>query len=142
LSKIKDFIFARKAEINEQIRLLKQELNEIKIIENTLAASLEVNSGQPVKAQRFEDTEKQGLTIKERILAILKDNPDGMTSSKLLEEINSRYQEEIPRWSLSPQLSRLKQENRISVDGKKWKIPMSYEQIIETSPPVIKGMFE
>lgn len=55
---------------------------------------------------------KRGIiTIKEMCLSILSDGP--LSAADLMIEIRNRYELDVPRTSLSPQLSRLKQDGRV-----------------------------
>ncbi|MET4388571.1 chromosome segregation ATPase [Bradyrhizobium sp. F1.4.3] len=71
----------------------------------------------------IDETQAKNLpTIKEAILKVLEDHPDGMTALEILAEINTRFfAGRIARTSLSPQLSRLKDDDqKIGLKGTKW----------------------
>jgi hypothetical protein len=54
-----------------------------------------------------------GPTIKEAILKVLLEHPNGMKAGDLLTEINTRFFDgQIERTSFSPQMSRLKNKDR------------------------------
>jgi hypothetical protein len=59
-------------------------------------------------------------TIKEAVVSVLSTSLFGMTALEILDEINKRHGMDYPRTSLSPQLSRLKNEGIINKDGKVW----------------------
>jgi uncharacterized coiled-coil DUF342 family protein len=70
------------------------------------------------KKEKSETT----VTIKEAILQVLGDAPNGLTSPEILEAINDRFFEgTLPRTSMSPQLTRLKNDNhKIKARGDKY----------------------
>lgn len=77
-----------------KIRTLTKEIDDI---DKALAAI--------GKSERTEAT----VTIKEAVLQVLADAPNGMTSAELLEAINDRFFDgNLERTSMSPQLSRLR----------------------------------
>ena len=61
-------------------------------------------------------------TIKEAVLEVLKHKPEGMTALEILDQINERYfNGKYVRTSLSPQLSRLKNDDKkITLRGNRW----------------------
>ena len=59
-------------------------------------------------------------TIKQMILIVLEDYPKGIVALDILNEVNKRFDQEFPRTSLSPQLSRLRQSGDIHKSGKRW----------------------
>lgn len=62
-------------------------------------------------------------TLKQLAVRALQDHfPYGATANQLLAVFESHYAREIARESLSPQLSRLKDDNIIKLEGKLWKL--------------------
>ncbi|MES1180005.1 MAG: hypothetical protein ABUL43_02295 [Hyphomicrobium sp.] len=62
-------------------------------------------------------------TLKQLAVRALQDHfPYGATANQLLAVFRIAYGREIARESLSPQLSRLKDDNIIKLDGKLWKL--------------------
>jgi hypothetical protein len=61
-------------------------------------------------------------TIKQAVLQVLKHEPAGLTALEILAAINSQFFEhKILRTSLSPQLSRLKDNDRkVTLRGNRW----------------------
>lgn len=55
---------------------------------------------------------KSEITIKDAILLLLADAPQGLTSNELLTALNDRFFRELERTSMSPQLTRLKNKDR------------------------------
>lgn len=63
------------------------------------------------------------MTIKEAVVNVLEDAPSGFSALDILREINTRFGWDYARESLSPQLSRLKQEGHINLTGRTWHLP-------------------
>lgn len=64
-----------------------------------------------------------GKTIKERVLQLLERNPQGLTSSQILSNLNADGGQPVSRESLSPQLSRLRGDDRkIDLDQGVWSL--------------------
>ena len=62
------------------------------------------------------------VTIKEAVIAILADAGHGMTALEILPAVNARLGIDYPRTSLSPQLSRLKNDGKIERNGHEWSL--------------------
>lgn len=111
MSAIRAFIAKREKEIREQMRSLRSELDELKAIRKTLEPNLsaiERSSSPP------------GPTIKDMVKTVLAASPDGLSANAILQAIDGQYQVKIERTSLSPQLSRLRQEGDVVLDGGLW----------------------
>lgn len=86
-------------------------------------------SAFPFISQRLPNAPK---SIKEMVLVLLRENmPRGLTALEILEKINLRWWPHLPRTSLSPQLSRLKQRKEIQHENGMYRIPMN-----DDAPPV------
>lgn len=110
---LRDFIDSRETAIKEQIKALRAELAEIKLARQAL------NGG----AQDLQTSPNNSSpTIKEMVRTILDAAPSGLTAHQILEKINSDYGKDIERTSLSPQLSRLKSDNEVFLDGDMWML--------------------
>jgi hypothetical protein len=119
-------IEAQRAKIRKQISKLQEELEKLDYSEKQYRAS---GASMPQVDQidmRRADTDLlaprgpeplpggQQLkgTIKDRVLAILERNPDGMTSSQILNVLRISGLPTLARESLSPQLSRLRNHDQ------------------------------
>jgi hypothetical protein len=73
------------------------------------------------------------LTIKQLVLKALEEQFErGATANELLDFFRDVYgRGEIARTSLSPQLSRLKQDRQIILIGQKWSLPTAHNREIE-----------
>tara|TARA_B100000614_G_scaffold151374_1_gene134212 strand:- start:2710 stop:2970 length:261 start_codon:yes stop_codon:yes gene_type:complete len=74
-----------------------------------------------MKLETDEQVKRQ-LTIKEMVLELLAEVfPEGLTALEILERIQARWLPGLERTSLSPQLSRLKNEELIANVEGKWR---------------------
>jgi len=88
----------------------------------TKAVGLETDA-QPALSPQPAVESSPPSTIKEAVLHVLAEAPDGMTSQALLDEINTRFfSGRIERTSFSPQLSRLRGEHKVTRRGEIWEL--------------------
>lgn len=111
-----DFVVRRKAEIQEQIKALRAELNQLGEAEKLLSL--------PMSAvrQRVRVTKAGAPTLKEMALEVLRHEPNGADANSILQGVKERFGVDVPRSSMSPQLSRLGQEGRVLLDGLVWRL--------------------
>jgi hypothetical protein len=64
----------------------------------------------------------KAMTLKEAVVEILVQAGHGLTASEILHELNSRHGTDFERESLSPQISRLKNEGTLALSGKNWHL--------------------
>lgn len=107
---LRDFIAQRETEIRDLQKALKLELRELQVAK----AALE---GQPTAA-----TSPSGaaLTIKDMARQVLDGQPNGLNSSGILDGIKKLFDRDVERTSLSPQLSRLKDDKELVLNGEVW----------------------
>lgn len=106
---LRDFIAHREAEIRELQKALKVELRDLQLAKGAIdspATSPAPGSAAP--------------TIKEMAREILSGQPNGLNSSGILDGIKKTFGREIERTSLSPQLSRMKDDGEVVLDGDVW----------------------
>jgi sugar-specific transcriptional regulator TrmB len=118
---LRQFLSRREGEIVEQLKALERELAEIR----AAWAALQSEADAP--------SPKQSPTIKDMVRQILRGRPDGLRSRELLKEIQERFGVSIERTSLSPQLSRLRESEEITLVNGRWyslQIPLG-----ELAPP-------
>lgn len=108
---LRDFIAQREAEIRDQQKALKAELRDLQIVKNALESQ---NTSESSKVQGG------ALTIKEMARDVLSHQPNGLNSSGILDGIKKTFGRDVERTSLSPQLSRLKDEGELAFDGEVW----------------------
>jgi hypothetical protein len=105
---LRDFIAQRETEIRDQQKALKAELRELQIAKAALDGQVDApaNGATP--------------TIKEMAREVLSGMPNGLNSSGILDGIKKTFGREIERTSLSPQLSRLKDDGDLVLNGELW----------------------
>jgi hypothetical protein len=118
---LRDFIASRKAEIRDQQRALKTELKELLLAEAALDPQSEVTSAS---------TGLPPLTIKEMARQVLAGQPNGLNSSGILDAIKKMFDRDLERTSLSPQLSRLKEEGELVLNGDTWFTKENHDEWI------------
>lgn len=120
MTTLKSFMENRKSEILKQIEDLKSELAQLEIAQSAIK-----ESGKKYKnyiSQFNLYTENKPLTIKGMILKVLEQENAPLTAIEILNLINARFDKDIERTSLSPQLSRLKEEGSVLYDNKYWTL--------------------
>jgi len=133
MKKLKDFISARRTEIakalaplvdertklDSKIERLRSELAEI----DRAAEDVGLERTRPEAYLAAIRRHAPPLTIKQAVLAVLADHPNGLTALDILAEINRRFELGIVRTSLSPQLTRLKNDDqKIDINGSAWRL--------------------
>jgi len=105
------------SELQEKLDALYERLSRLDKAEAALnGKSLTAFKGAKPKPP----TPQTNLTIKQMVLIILKENPEGLTALDILSTINAHFNQSFARTSLSPQLSRLKGLNKIHKVNKHW----------------------
>jgi chromosome segregation ATPase len=127
MSKARDLLLNRRSEISGKVTPLVADIARLR---ETLAAKQSELSEWNAELEQIhsalraiEETEtKSQLTIKQAVVEVLKDHREGMTALEILAEINTRYfGGRLLRTSLSPQLSRLKNDDgKIELRGNNW----------------------
>tara|TARA_R110000868_G_scaffold14669_12_gene68000 strand:+ start:4111 stop:4614 length:504 start_codon:yes stop_codon:yes gene_type:complete len=120
---LKEFIAARRSELLSEIAVLQAEIDQLDAAEK--AALDVVGTVSEIKPERLVfrtqiRERKPSLTIKEMILNILRDNTAGLQASEIIERIGVLYGKRIPRTSMSPQLSRLKNDGELVLEDSNW----------------------
>jgi hypothetical protein len=118
LERLLDPLRRQQEEIAEKIRAYESELGEL---QNAAKAIGIVNRlHKPLGITRKATPP---LSIKEAVIEVLRDYPDGLIALDILAKINERFSMKLVRTSLSPQLSRLKQyDHKIEYDAGVWRL--------------------
>ncbi|KQU54880.1 hypothetical protein ASG72_04535 [Bosea sp. Leaf344] len=85
---------------------------------------------------------KRGIpekTIKEAVIEVLEVIGGGLTASDILAAINAKFGTDYPRTSLSPQLSRLKSEGKLTREGNLWSLALDGPKTIEPDHQTSEG---
>lgn len=134
--------------LRPQVKALELELNQVRnglrAMEGVIPIKGDVSSRNAViHHARAANPEVQHLTIKQLVVKALGEHlTGGATALELLDFFARKWgRVGIMRTSLSPQLSRLKDDGRIRLEGKVWKLnqgdfdPFDFEQMLETGSP-------
>ena len=116
---LRDFLEKRREEIRKMMEPLEAaseslraqlSANEIKL---RALAEEQSDIEKALRALGKRDASKVSVTIKDAILQILGDAPAGLTSREILVALNERFFDgALFRTSMSPQLTRLKNDDR------------------------------
>lgn len=142
---LKDFIARRRSELDAAEVVLQQQIDAIvseraQLLKAALAAGIEVvavagqaREGPSQSVPRSARVPEK--SIKEAVIEILTTQGKGMTAIDMLAEINQKFGTAYPRTSLSPQLSRLKNDGKIRRKGTIWRLAKCAPDKIEASDP-------
>lgn len=121
-------INAEVAGLRAEIAPLEFELRQVEaaiaLMTNVPANGLDASRNAVAHGARQANPEFQSMSMKQLVVqALTKHFPNGATAIEMLEFFALRWgRSEILRTSLSPQLSRLKDEGKIELRGKVWHI--------------------
>lgn len=145
MSKLRDMLIERQAELEEQISKLRaqlvpleEELDETKLARNAVEARVVLlpangNASSARSVNYFSQLPSgwpfRNWTMKQMVRKALEDDyPEGATARQLLDLFHKEWgRTDIIRSSLSPQLSRLKAEGEIWRKGLIWRLIDSAE---------------
>ena len=119
---LRAFIDRRLRELRDAETPLREHMNEIDRERKELEKTAKLIGMEGVYRQDAERAEAQKKTMKEAVVEILSAVPRGLTALDILRELNTRMNTTYPRTSLSPQLSRLKQEGKVTQSGIVWSL--------------------
>lgn len=121
MTTLRDFISTRESEIKAHIKVLRVELGELKVAKSALEPQ-----GSIVVTDSANPATK---TIKEMIRDVLKSSHQGLTSTEILFKINELFSKKIERTSLSPQLSRMKEDCEVTLHDNSWFLAVASQAI-------------
>jgi hypothetical protein len=150
MTSTREFLKAQKAALDAEIKPLEQKLADLRSemgdVEKALKAlgptEYEKSFRNAFFSFAYDDigqTAKGMLregTIKDFVVRVLSDRPEGMVAIDILAAINRRFGTEYPRTSLSPQLSRLKNEGILELDGLVWRLVKEKGPAVGPAEPV------
>ncbi len=111
---LREFISRREAEIRELRSQLLAELRELK------AAKTAIESGD--ETAPFKSDARREPTIKEMIISVLTERRGQGTAEQMISWILEDFGRSVLRSSLSPQMSRLKQDGKLRDVGGVWML--------------------
>lgn len=115
MTTLRDFLANRRSEIQTQLKALRAELREIE------AASSALQEGNDSFRSEVTASRRDRTTLKDMAIAVLTDRPEGLEANDVRDQIAERYNVQVKRESMSPQLSRLAKEGVIRRGGhNKW----------------------
>lgn len=130
---LRDFIAKRRSEIRSAIADLQRELLELDAAEAAANAAAHGVASAPVPRPHIFYGGGEALapskqpTIKDMVRDVLTGFPQGLDANDIINVVRDRFGVDVPRSSMSPQLSRLKSEGVIELDGKLWRLPQKTE---------------
>lgn len=153
LDHLKSSLVVRISELNAQLSLLQQELDEVLAAEAALPPRSSASSGSGYAssqasrnywAHNVAESPFASMTIKQLVRKALTERfPEGARAAELLHLFRGEWgRRDMQRSSLSPQLSRLKDEKALIVQNSVWRLPPSGEPTLlgeeaskENEPP-------
>lgn len=113
--KLRTYLETERASTLAEERALKEKLEDVRQLLRKLDAAIAILG----PAEPIGDVPR--LTIKQAVLQILEPiAPRGLTALSILERLRTQFSMDYPRESLSPQLSRLKGEGKVTLEGGLW----------------------
>jgi DNA-binding transcriptional ArsR family regulator len=152
---ISEFILRRRGELTgeaeplrERLRAIDSELRELKVAEDAIKrAPPSLLPPSPLfnsDPSYFMTGRAPRGAIKKAIVRTLAGHPDGLDAMSILSDINRRDGTDYERTSLSPQLSRLKADGIVTLNGNIWSlirnpllgaIPVPMAELDDDEPP-------
>jgi len=114
-----DYLMGRRAEIEAQIKTLKGELAEIRIAEAALTGGEPTRSA--VVGSQGSGIIREG-SIKDWVLKALAMLETPVTTDDIIGAVSIIGGPDVPRNSMTPQLSRLKSMGLIDLEGRHWRL--------------------
>lgn len=116
------------AKINAKITTAQAELEDLR----NAAKAIGIVKGLPTASRPITRRTQPEVTIKEAALSVLAEFPEGLIALDLLRKINEQFGLNIVRSSLSPQLTRLKNDGKIINSGSLWLLTRSPDLFLDT----------
>ena len=76
-----------------------------------------------------EDESTEPRNVREQVLAVLEDYPEGLPSREIAERVNNRFGREIKSSNMSWHLSHLKRDGELVLENNLWQIPSLQSQL-------------
>jgi hypothetical protein len=116
---IRNFITDRPTEIAREIADLERELKELDRAERALGGGSKA-AATPESADRQQPRAR--MTLAEMVLDVLRDHPHGADKRAIQDLIHQKHGARPATNSLTTQLSRLKSQHVLSLDGRVWQM--------------------
>jgi len=115
MSALRDYLEKRQSEIRKQMEPLEAAIASLRSQLATADAQLRGLANEAAEVERAlqaigrKESRSATVTIKDAVLTVLGEAPQGMSSNEILAALNERFFDgTLRRTSMSPQLSRLK----------------------------------
>ena len=121
--KIDDWLRARKAELLLQKEAIDLEVKKIDVALEAITSEVSQSGSDTSDSGELAGGHEK-KTIKQMVAEVFCDSPVPKTADEILRQINLKFQQNIQRTSLSPQLSRMRQEGQLlyDKDGGYWEL--------------------
>ena len=104
---LRDFIAEREADVKAQIKALNDELRELRAAKSAIDGTSQATP---------DGASGNRMTHRDMITSVLDERPDGGTSDKVIEWVNSKFGVEISQASMSSQLSIAKSDGVVTLE--------------------------
>jgi hypothetical protein len=122
-------LMAMESELRARLEPIVIELNQIDIAVRAVTGKMILPSGADASAasvayhKRKANPDIQNLTFKQLVVKALTEQfRNGATANEMLDFFKREWGRDVMRTSLSPQLTRLKKDNLIELEGKTWHL--------------------
>jgi hypothetical protein len=121
---------AQRGSLLEQLAAIDNELKQLNAAEEAakssqffigLAGRMQMAGSTSALLSQLPVRAPRGA-IKKAVIRTLAQHPDGLDAMSILHEMNARDATDYERTSLSPQLSRLKNDGILTLDGNIWRL--------------------
>ncbi|MCH8097659.1 MAG: hypothetical protein IID53_11320, partial [Proteobacteria bacterium] len=72
--------------------------------------------------------------IREQVLAVLEDYPEGLPSREIAEKVNTRFGRKIKSSNISWHLSHLKKDEELTLGNGVWRLPANQDELKLVDP--------
>ena len=128
MSKLRDFMATRRSEIDADIKALRSELRDIDAAEAALAEKDgTLRGGVHFGAGLYRRRPDGKPTLKQMAISVL-EGGKSMDANSIRDAIIKEFDVEVPRESLSPQLSRLGSEGVLARHGLLWHRALGHDE--------------
>jgi hypothetical protein len=115
--KTEDFLVQQEHALRKQLKAIQSELQKVEAARQAIRkVEARKDKENSLRAEQREvihlraKKPETNMTIKAMVFELLKGLPEGASAEELIERIAEDYKTEVPRTSISPQLSRMKDD--------------------------------
>jgi hypothetical protein len=118
---VTELLAQRRAEIEAEIKKLRAELGQIRAAEEAIASMSGEMAPAPRSRRASGSANVRAGSIKDWIIKALTDHPAGLETEGVIDAVEKLGGPQVPRNSMTPQLSRLKASGYVALDGRLWR---------------------